>query len=234
MRSLVCAMLLLSRHAVDALCSETRDPVGCVAKGCTWCAAATHRGCSRSGGDCPKHCSTTKHLGDLASCPDLPVTRVSATDAGTVNVGVGFSGGGSRAFACTFGWVRGLRDLGLWRSDNLTVAGISGAAWFLAPFAYASADEAALLGAYLEPERLSAKMIAASGGLMSDLPDAAWESPSHDASMASGERPLDSRIANAGPVRSSRNAQPASSASSGRSTVRVLGGYGAMLLMLHS
>ena len=35
-----------------------------------------------------------------------------------------------------------LRDLGLWRSDNLTVAGISGAAWFLAPFAYASADEA--------------------------------------------------------------------------------------------
>ena len=171
MRSLACAVLLLSQqHAVDALCSETRDPVGCVAKGCTWCAAATHRGCSRSGGACPKHCSTTKHLGDLSSCPDLPVTRVSASDAGAVKVGVGFSGGGSRAFACTFGWVRGLRDLGLWRSDNLTVAGISGAAWFLAPFAYASADEAALLGEYLEPERLSAKRIAASGGRMSDLP----------------------------------------------------------------
>ena len=126
MRPLACAVLLLSQHAVDALCSETRDPVGCVAKGCTWCAAATHRGCSRSGGACPKHCSTTKHLGDLSSCPDLPVTRVSATDAGpTVNVagpdtsaiassvlvsgpgsnvgvGVGFSGGGSRAFSCAF------------------------------------------------------------------------------------------------------------------------------------
>ena len=202
MRFLACAVLLLSQqHAVDALCSETRDPVGCVAKGCTWCAAATHRGCSRSGGDCPKHCSTTKHLGDLASCPDLPVTRVSATDLGpTVDaagpdtsaiassvlasgpgshagVGVGFSGGGSRAFACTFGWVRGLRDLGLWHS-NLTIAGISGAAWFLAPFAYASADEAALLGEFLEPERLSAKRVAASGGRMSDLRDAAWESPS--------------------------------------------------------
>ena len=169
MRSLVCAVLL-AHHAVDALCSETRDPVGCVAKGCTWCAAATHRGCSRSGGACPKHCSTTKHLGDLASCPDMPDTRVSASDAGpTVSVGVGFSGGGSRAFSCAFGWVRGLRDLGLWHS-NLTIAGISGAAWFLAPFAYATADEAALLGEYLEPERLSSKNIAASGGRMSDLP----------------------------------------------------------------
>ena len=62
-----------------------------------------------------------------------------------------------------------MRDLGLWHA-NLTVAGISGAAWFLAPFAYASADEAALLGEYLEPERLSSKSIAASGGRMSDLP----------------------------------------------------------------
>ena len=201
MRPLVCALLLLACYAVDALCSETRDPVGCVAKGCTWCAAATHRGCSRSGGACPKHCSTTKHLGDLSSCPDLPVTRTAATDAGptvdaagpdtsaiassvllsgpdsNVGVGVGFSGGGSRAFACTFGWVRGLRDLGLWHA-NLTIAGISGAAWFLAPFAYASADEAALLGEFLEPERLSAKRVAASGGRMSDLRDAAWESPS--------------------------------------------------------
>ena len=88
MRPLACAVLLLARQAVYALCSETRDPVGCVAKGCTWCAAATHRGCSRSGGACPKHCSTTKHLGDLASCPDLPVTRTAATDAGTVSVGV--------------------------------------------------------------------------------------------------------------------------------------------------
>ena len=168
---LVYAMLLLSQHAADALCSETRDPVGCIAKGCAWCAAADQRGCSRSIGKCPKHCSTTKHLGDLASCPNMPVTRTAATDAGpTVNVGVGFSGGGSRAFSCTFGWVRGLRDLGLWRSDNLTVAGISGAAWFLAPFAYASADEAALLGEYLEPERLSAKRIAASGGSMASLP----------------------------------------------------------------
>ena len=201
MRSLACAVLLLACYAVDALCSETRDPVGCVAKGCTWCAAATHRGCSRSGGACPKHCSTTKHIKDLASCPDLPVTRTAATDVGptvdaagpdtsaiassvlasgpgsSVGVGVGFSGGGSRAFACPLGWVRALRDLGLWHS-NLTVAGISGAAWFLAPFAYATADEAALLGAYLAPERLSTKNIAASGGLMSDLRDAAWESPS--------------------------------------------------------
>ena len=166
---LVYAMLLLSQHAADALCSETRDPVGCIEKGCTWCAAADQRGCSRSIGKCPKHCSTTKHLGDLASCPDLPVTRTAATDAGTVNVGVGFSGGGSRAFACTFGWVRALRDLGLWHS-NLTIAGISGAAWFLVPFAYATADEAALLGEYLEPERLSSKNIAASGGSMASLP----------------------------------------------------------------
>ena len=198
---LVYAMLLLSQHAADALCSETRDPVGCIAKGCAWCATAGQRGCSRSIGKCPKHCSTTKHLGDLASCPDMPVTRTAATDAGpTVNaagpetsaiassvllsgpgslvgVGVGFSGGGSRAFACTFGWVRALRDLGLWHA-NLTIAGISGAAWFLAPYTYATADEAALLGEYLEPERLSAKMVAASGGRMSDLRDAAWESPS--------------------------------------------------------
>jgi len=177
---LVYAMLLLSQHAADALCSETRDPVGCIAKGCAWCAAADQRGCSRSIGKCPKHCSTTKKLADLSSCPNMPVTRTAATDAGpTVNaagpdtsavgVGVGFSGGGSRAFACTLGWVRALRDLGLWHA-NLTVAGISGAAWFLAPFAYASADEAALLGEYLEPERLSSKSIAASGGRMSDLP----------------------------------------------------------------
>ena len=178
---LVYAMLLLSQHAADALCSETRDPVGCIAKGCAWCAAADQRGCSRSIGKCPKHCSTTKKLADLSSCPNMPVTRTAATDAdptvnaagpdtSAVGVGVGFSGGGSRAFACTFGWVRGLRDLGLWRSDNLTVAGISGAAWFLAPFAYASADEAALLGEYLEPERLSSKNIAASGGSMAALP----------------------------------------------------------------
>ena len=62
-----------------------------------------------------------------------------------------------------------MRDLGLWHS-NLTIAGISGAAWFLVPFAYATADEAALLGEYLEPERLSSKNIAASGGSMASLP----------------------------------------------------------------
>ena len=63
-------------------------------------------------------------------------------------VGVGFSGGGSRAFTCAMGWVRALRDLGLW-SEDLVVTSVSGSAWFLGPYLYAptNASDAALVGA---------------------------------------------------------------------------------------
>ena len=87
-------------------------------------------------GKCPKHCSTTK-LGDLASCPDLPVTRTAATDAGTANASAGFSGGGrARSLRVRLG-PRSAR-IRLWHS-TLTVAGISGAAcsW---PLWHATAD----------------------------------------------------------------------------------------------
>ena len=107
----------------------------------------------------------------------MPVTRTAASDVSSgiaasdssPGIGVGFSGGGSRAFSCTFGWVRALRDLGLWHA-NLTVAGVSGAGWFLAPFAYATANDTTLLGEYLELEHLSSRRITASGGAMAGLP----------------------------------------------------------------
>ena len=170
------ALVLLMPHTA-ALCSETRDPVACMNKnGCSWCAAASHRGCSRRVGACPKGCSATKSLGEL-SCPAMPVTRTAASDVSSgitasdssPGIGIGFSGGGSRAYSCTFGWVRALRDLGLWHA-NLTVAGVSGAGWFLAPFAYAPANETTLLGEYLAPEHLSARAITTSGGAMAGLP----------------------------------------------------------------
>lgn len=71
------------------------------------------------------------------------------------NVGLCFSGGGSRATCAALGYLRGLLELGLLERVRYLSA-VSGGAWAVAPYVFAPAkDERELLGEYLEPEQLS-------------------------------------------------------------------------------
>ena len=81
------------------------------------------------------------------------------------NVGIAFSGGGTRTFLCSLGYLRGLHDLGLLKNVRY-MSGVSGGAWATVVYSYyqkqlttpehpvAQSDEE-LLGDIVEPENCS-------------------------------------------------------------------------------
>ena len=78
------------------------------------------------------------------------------------NVGIAFSGGGTRSYLCSLGYLKGLHDLGLLKNARY-ISGVSGGAWATVVYSYyqkqkstkehpiAQTDEE-LLGKLLEPE----------------------------------------------------------------------------------
>ena len=78
------------------------------------------------------------------------------------NVGIAFSGGGTRSYLCSLGYLRGLHDLGLLKNVKY-MSGVSGGAWATVVYSYyqkqkttkarpvAQSDEE-LLGDIIEPE----------------------------------------------------------------------------------
>lgn len=75
------------------------------------------------------------------------------------STGVCFSGGGTRSYAATVGQLRGLTEAGLIGQVGYLSA-VSGGAWAAAPYTYypsgdGRASDVDILGAHLDPERLS-------------------------------------------------------------------------------
>lgn len=194
-------VVLLAWSAAAALpyfpCDSISDPNTCVDTAhltihmCTWCAAPGKRGCHLIGTDsaCPSACCVGKGsasdcnmtsiaalatVGDACPGAVARVRTAARDDAPAVGRGVGlaFSGGGSRAFSYTMGWVRGLVEAGLWLEDA-PVASVSGSGWFLGPFLYGGGGEADvdLFGAYVAPENLTLAALKANAGSMAQLPD---------------------------------------------------------------
>ncbi|KAH8047778.1 hypothetical protein JL721_12087 [Aureococcus anophagefferens] len=180
-----------SANIIDLPCTDISDPWACVAHTdlslhiCEWCAAPGSRGCRPVGlNNCSAPCCVAK--GSLSSCDMDDVKDLAAAsscDGSTATarsaaalprpkakaVGVGFSGGGSRAFTCAMGWVRALRDLGLW-SEDLVVTSVSGSAWYL--YAPTNASDDALVGAYVPPENLTVAAVTSAAGSFAELPAA--------------------------------------------------------------
>jgi hypothetical protein len=89
-----------------------------------------------------------------AEWPELPPspTAVAGLDRRD-NLGVAFSGGGTRSAAATLGQLRALRALG-WMDRLRYIAAVSGGAWTAVPFTFlpSSRQDETFLGASLEPE----------------------------------------------------------------------------------
>jgi len=163
-------------------CNSVTDPQACVDTNCLWCAAPTNRGCLAEARACDAACCVTTDgrcdLDDFSALLDsedcgaaAPVAETAAGDgSGADAVGVGFSGGGSRAFATALGWVRAMTDLGLWRAERLYVIGVSGSCWFLAPFAYGNLTTGDALGPYVAPGDLTLDRAGAAAGAFAGYP----------------------------------------------------------------
>jgi hypothetical protein len=88
--------------------------------------------------------------------PELD-TQSSAADADRLlklpNVGLAFSGGGTRSATAVLGQLRGLRKNG-WLQNVRYVSAVSGGAWAAIPFVYSKVRLDSLLGRYEEPSSL--------------------------------------------------------------------------------
>lgn len=116
---------------------------------------------SSGGGEADTSISTRAWVsGGSPLLPDPSFTfpeSSSANLAGRADVGIAFSGGGSRAFVSAAGEVRALRLLGLVGRIKYA-ASVSGGSWFNALWQFwqsGAADEAALLGPYVPPAALN-------------------------------------------------------------------------------
>ena len=76
------------------------------------------------------------------------------------DLGVAFSGGGTRSAAATVGALRGLLSNG-WLRRVRYIAAVSGGSWASVPFTYAPADPATLLGPMMAPEQLEKALVEA-------------------------------------------------------------------------
>ena len=85
---------------------------------------------------------------------DFPESTFSEVNS-KPNTGIAFSGGGSRSFAASIGYLAGLNKLGLMGNVRY-IAGISGGAWATSVFTYAQnvTDDAAFLGDIVSPESI--------------------------------------------------------------------------------
>jgi hypothetical protein len=73
--------------------------------------------------------------------------------AGTSNLGIAFSGGGTRSASATIGEIRGLID-NRWFEKVRYMAAVSGGSWAAVPFTYADYDNQTLLGKSYTPFEL--------------------------------------------------------------------------------
>lgn len=73
--------------------------------------------------------------------------------AARADVGVAFSGGGTRSAAATVGQLRGLQANG-WLERIRYISSVSGGSWAAVPFVYSRFDAATLLGTGLRPESM--------------------------------------------------------------------------------
>ena len=87
------------------------------------------------------------------SAPRFPETALLAAN-GDRDIGIAFSGGGTRSAAATIGELRGLEESGLLTHARY-VSAVSGGAWALIPWTFVSGRNAELVGAYEEPGSLS-------------------------------------------------------------------------------
>ncbi|HKE83930.1 MAG TPA: hypothetical protein VKB50_09255 [Vicinamibacterales bacterium] len=76
----------------------------------------------------------------------------------TANLGITFSGGGTRSASATIGELRGMLENG-WLSKVRYIAAVSGGSWAATPFVYAPYSEATLLGPSHLPQALGRSLI---------------------------------------------------------------------------
>jgi hypothetical protein len=74
------------------------------------------------------------------------------------DIGLAFSGGGTRSATMTLGQLRGLKRLG-WLEHVRYVSAISGGAWAAIPFTFSKRSLDELLGSYLEPADLTMAVV---------------------------------------------------------------------------
>mmetsp|Transcript_19857 Transcript_19857/g.48580 ORF Transcript_19857/g.48580 Transcript_19857/m.48580 type:complete len:574 (-) Transcript_19857:309-2030(-) len=71
-------------------------------------------------------------------------------------VGITFSGGGSRSFASTLGYLQGLKSLGL-LSKIRYLGGVSGGAWAVSSYSFTNKTDEEYFGPYTPPENITLK-----------------------------------------------------------------------------
>ena len=98
-----------------------------------------------------------KNSSKLEDFPETAALKTLLPDAG--DLGIAFSGGGTRSAAATLGQLRGLRDSG-WLPRVRYMAAVSGGSWSAIPFTFSPLDLDDLLGKPEEPGQLTLKMLA--------------------------------------------------------------------------
>ncbi len=95
---------------------------------------------------------------------DFPESKLLRA-ARPADLGLAFSGGGTRSATATLGELRGLHHNG-WLSEVTYISAISGGSWGSLPFVFSDEDEAALLGSFESPEQLRLATIDTPRGLL--------------------------------------------------------------------
>lgn len=82
--------------------------------------------------------------------PQFPETARLASMPDRVDLGIAFSGGGTRSATATLGQLRGLKHIG-WLKRVRYIAAVSGGSWAALPYTYWKGADDDLLGLYQEP-----------------------------------------------------------------------------------
>ena len=129
--------------------------------------------------------------------PQFPETALDEVTKRGADLGVAFSGGGTRSAAATVGQLRGLRRNG-WLGQVRYVAAVSGGAWAAIPFTFSPQDLDVLLGPLglpPDPEGLRRSLVeeqAPKGSLARSIADSKLLAPSAaEASKIYGRANLD-------------------------------------------
>ena len=93
----------------------------------------------------------------LDGTPRFPETGTGRA-AQRPNLGVAFSGGGTRSMAATVGQLRGLRQNG-WLDRVRYISAVSGGSWAAVPYTFYRDDLDELLGTFMDPGDLEADLV---------------------------------------------------------------------------
>ena len=93
----------------------------------------------------------------IDGAPSFPEAD-SMRDEQRHDLGVAFSGGGTRSMAATVGQLRGLSQNGLLEQVRY-ISAVSGGSWGAVPFTFYSGDLEELLGTFVEPRNLDADRV---------------------------------------------------------------------------